>query len=54
MLDNILTEEVFKEGLNYYLTERAYGNANSDDLWTVLTYVSPHQAPTHGLDKIHF
>ncbi len=38
MLDNILTEDVFKEGLNYYLTERAYGNANSDDLWTVLTY----------------
>ncbi|XP_038058558.1 uncharacterized protein LOC119729837 [Patiria miniata] len=38
MLDNILTEEVFKMGLNYYLFERFYGNANSDDLWTVLTY----------------
>ncbi|XP_063952709.1 aminopeptidase N-like [Lytechinus pictus] len=37
MLNDILTEEVFKQGLTAYLNEHAYGNADSDDLWRALT-----------------
>ncbi|XP_011665938.2 aminopeptidase N isoform X2 [Strongylocentrotus purpuratus] len=37
MLNNILTEEVFTRGLTAYLKEHAYGNADSDDLWSALT-----------------
>lgn len=39
MLNNILTEDVFREGLTRYLTHYAEGNANSDKLWDALNQV---------------
>ncbi|XP_066591926.1 aminopeptidase N [Prorops nasuta] len=37
MMDHFLTTEVFKQGLTNYLTERAYQNAEQNDLWDALT-----------------
>ncbi|XP_071508532.1 aminopeptidase N-like [Diadema antillarum] len=37
MLNNFLTEDVFVDGLNYYLTVHSEDNADSDDLWYALT-----------------
>ncbi|XP_034944364.1 endoplasmic reticulum aminopeptidase 2-like isoform X3 [Chelonus insularis] len=37
MLEGFLGEEVFKKGLNEYLKTRAYGNADTNDLWSVFT-----------------
>jgi aminopeptidase N len=31
----------FKDGLHNYLTQHAYGNANSDDLWSALQAAAP-------------
>ena len=40
MLKAILSESVFLDGLKKYLAKLSYGNANTDDLWDVLTKVS--------------
>lgn len=37
MMNYFLTEQVFKEGLTYYLNNRKYSNAEQDDLWEALT-----------------
>ncbi|PIK55590.1 putative aminopeptidase N [Apostichopus japonicus] len=39
MLNNILSEETFRRGLNRYLTHYSEGNANSDKLWDALNQV---------------
>ncbi len=39
MMENFLTLDVFNQGIRNYLKERAYKNANSEDLWDELTYV---------------
>ena len=40
MLKGILSESVFLDGLKKYLAKFSYGNADTDDLWEVLTEVS--------------
>ncbi|MBI3319681.1 MAG: M1 family metallopeptidase [Candidatus Omnitrophica bacterium] len=40
MLEHYLTEPVFRRGLQTYLTRYAYGNARTEDLWTVLQEAS--------------
>lgn len=37
MLERVLCENVFKRGLNDYLTLHAYGNTVTNDLWEVFT-----------------
>ncbi|CAH0778351.1 unnamed protein product [Bemisia tabaci] len=37
MMDHFLTTPVFKKGLNHYLLEKSYQNANQNDLWHSLT-----------------
>ncbi|XKL66949.1 hypothetical protein PGB90_010369 [Kerria lacca] len=37
MMDHFLTKDVFKRGLNNYLTKKAYQSATQDDLWNALT-----------------
>ncbi|XP_025986451.2 aminopeptidase N [Solenopsis invicta] len=37
MMDHFLTTEVFKKGLTNYLNEKAYQNAEQNDLWCALT-----------------
>ncbi|KAK0159807.1 hypothetical protein PV327_010880 [Microctonus hyperodae] len=37
MLEGFLGEDVFKKGLNEYLNIHAYGNADTNDLWTVFS-----------------
>lgn len=37
MLEGFLGEDVLKNGLNDYLNTHAYGNADTDDLWTAFT-----------------
>ncbi|KAJ8035811.1 Aminopeptidase N [Holothuria leucospilota] len=39
MLNNILTEDTFREGLTRYLSHYSEGNANSDKLWDALNQV---------------
>lgn len=40
MLNGILTEQVFRDGLFRYLTHYSEGNANSDKLWDSLNQVN--------------
>ncbi len=40
MLENFLGEEVFRKGLGKYLSEHAYSNARTEDLWDALDKVS--------------
>lgn len=37
MLEKFLTQETFRSGLNDYLNTHKYSNADTKDLWTVLT-----------------
>ncbi|XP_057331888.1 aminopeptidase N [Microplitis mediator] len=37
MMDHFLTTKVFKQGLTNYLTAKAYGNSEQNDLWNALT-----------------
>ncbi|XP_051160347.1 endoplasmic reticulum aminopeptidase 2-like isoform X1 [Leptopilina boulardi] len=37
MLENFLNEDVLKSGLNEYLNNYAYGNADTGDFWSVFT-----------------
>lgn len=39
MLNNFLGEEVFVEGMSYFLNSHKEGNADSDDLWFALKEV---------------
>ena len=39
MMEHFLTLEVFNLGIQNYLKERAYNNANAEHLWHELTYV---------------
>lgn len=38
MLENFLGEEILRSGLNNYLNTHAYGNADTNDLWTAFTH----------------
>ncbi len=40
MIEAYVGEEVFRQGVNVYLKEHAYGNAAAEDLWDALTRVS--------------
>ena len=40
MLESYLGEQTFREGVNRYLEQRAYGNATAADLWNALSMVS--------------
>ena len=40
MMKHFLADGVFETGVQNYLKERAYKNANVDHLWEELTYVS--------------
>ncbi|MBI4177350.1 MAG: M1 family metallopeptidase [Candidatus Aenigmarchaeota archaeon] len=40
MLENFLGEEIFRKGLSKYLSEHAYSNARTEDLWDALDEVS--------------
>ncbi len=44
MVESYLGEETFREGVNAYLKEHAYGNATSEDFWNTLTRVSKKPA----------
>lgn len=37
MLEKFLSQEILRSGLNDYLNKHKYGNADTKDLWTVLT-----------------
>ena len=39
MMEHFLTLNVFNQGVRNYIKERAYKNANADQLWHELTYV---------------
>ncbi len=40
MIESYLGEQVFRDGVNQYLKEHAYGNATSEDFWNAQTRVS--------------
>ena len=40
MMKHFLDDGVFEQGVQNYLKERAFKNANVDHLWQELTYVS--------------
>ena len=40
MIEGYLGADVFRNGVNAYLEEHAYGNATSADFWTTMTRVS--------------
>lgn len=37
MLEKFLSQETLRSGLNDYLNKHKYGNADTKDLWTVLS-----------------
>jgi aminopeptidase N len=40
MIEGYLGAEVFRTGINAYIEQHAYGNATSEDFWTVMTKTS--------------
>lgn len=40
MIENFLSEKIFRKGLYNYLEKFKYGNANTEDLWKSLSEVS--------------
>lgn len=40
MIESYVGEEVFRQGVNAYLQEHAYGNATAEDLWNAITKTS--------------
>jgi aminopeptidase N len=40
MLESYLGEQTFRDGVNLYLKEHAYGNATAEDFWGAMTRVS--------------
>ncbi len=40
MVENYLGEQTFRNGVNLYLKEHAYGNATAEDFWGAMTRVS--------------
>ena len=41
MLNEYVTEDVFKKGLTTYLNKHRYSNAKTVDLWNAISDVSP-------------
>lgn len=37
MLEKFLSQDILRRGLNDYLNTHKYGNADTKDLWTVLS-----------------
>ncbi|XP_038077170.1 aminopeptidase N-like [Patiria miniata] len=51
MMKHFLSDGVFEKGIRNYLKERAYKNANVDDLWEELTYAD-QDVGKHDMKKI--
>ncbi|XP_012221595.1 endoplasmic reticulum aminopeptidase 1-like isoform X2 [Linepithema humile] len=50
MLEGVLCESVFKRGLNDYLNSHAYGNTETNDLWSVFTKHTKNSSLVNELD----
>ncbi|XP_059490156.1 uncharacterized protein LOC132205229 [Neocloeon triangulifer] len=49
LLINLMGEDNFKTGINKYLNDNAFGNADADNLWTALQTAVPPGALPEGL-----
>ena len=47
-----MTEDKFKAGLNYYINENLYGNAETKDLWDVLGMFDENVPDVLYIDQI--
>ena len=45
MLNHYLGDDIFKKGLNVYLTRHKFGNAEMSDLWEALDSVASKDVP---------